>query len=256
MYQNQVTKESSMRSKFFIILAVLLMAVTLTACAGVAAAQSDSSQTPIRTINVNGTGKVYVTPDIAYVTIGVHTEGKDAAETLASNSSTTEKVVAAIKAQGVDEKDIQTTNISIYPQQQYDPQGKPTGEITYMVDNSVYVTVRDLDKLGDVMDSAVKAGANTISGVQYSLADRTEATSAARKLAVEDAQAQAKELAEYAGVTLGPVQTISTLGLAAPVPVYEGKGGGGAVAMDTAGVPVSTGQMVIQVDVSIVYQIQ
>lgn len=252
-----------MRNKIYITLAILLMSVTLTACAGVAAAQSttpaaqgDSSQAPLRTINVNGTGKVYVTPDIAYVTIGVHTEGKDAAEALASNNATTEKVVAAIKAQGVDEKDIQTTNISIYPQQQFDTQGRPTGEIIYMVDNSVYVTVRDLDKLGDVMDSAVKAGANTISGVQFSLADSSKATSEARKLAVENGQAQAKELAEYAGVTLGPVQTISTLGVVAPMPVYEGKGGGGAVMMDASTVPVSTGQMVIQVDVTMVYQIQ
>lgn len=252
-----------MRSKIFITLAILLMGVALTACAGAAAAQSpappvqgDSSQSPVRTINVSGTGKVYVTPDIAYVTIGVHTEGKDAAEALTSNNATTEKVVSAIKAKGVDEKDIQTTNISIYPQQQFDPQGRPTGEITYMVDNSVYVTVRDLDKLGEVMDAAVKAGANTISGIQFSLADRTEATSAARKLAVEDGQAQAKELALYAGVTLGPVQTISTLGVVAPMPVYEGKGGGGAVMMDAASVPVSTGQMVIQVDVTMVYQIQ
>ena len=252
-----------MRSKIILIIVVLLTAATLTAFAGMAAAQpstaaaqSDTAQPPLRTINVSGTGKVYVAPDIAYVTIGVHTEGKDAAEALASNNATTEKVVSAIKAQGVEDKDIQTTNISIYPQQQYDPQGKPTGEITYIVDNSVYVTVRDLDKLGDVMDSAVKAGANTIGGVQFSLEDRSAATSAARKLAVEDAEAQAKELAQYAGVTLGPVQTISTYGIATPMPVYEGKGGGGAVAMEAASVPVSTGQMVIQVDVAMVYQIQ
>ncbi len=252
-----------MRNKIFITLAIVLLAVLSTGCAGAAVAkamspatQAESALQPQRTITVSGAGKSYVTPNIAYVTIGVHTEGKDAAEALSSNNATTEKVVNAIKAQGVAEKDIQTTNISIYPQQQFDPQGRPTGEIIYMVDNSVYVTVRDLDKLGAVMNSAVKAGANTISGVQFDVDDRTKATSEARKLAVEDATAQAKELALYANVTLGQVMTISTPGVPTPMPIYEGKGGGGAVAMDVSNVPVSPGQMVIRVDVVMVFQIQ
>ena len=252
-----------MRKKIVFLISVLLLSSLVTACSGVALAQSETPVAPgqlpqpvNRTLNVTGSGRVYLVPDIAYVSIGVHTENVSAAEAVAANNSQSEKVIAAIKGFNVDAKDIQTGNFSIYPQQQFDPQGKPTGEITYIVDNSVYVTVRDLDKLGDVMDSAVKAGANTIGGVQFSLEDRSAATSAARKLAVEDAEAQAKELAQYAGVTLGPVQTISTYGIATPMPVYEGKGGGGAVAMEAASVPVSTGQMVIQVDVAMVYQIQ
>jgi uncharacterized protein YggE len=193
-----------------------------------------------------------------YVTIGVHTEGKDAGAAVTSNNAKSKSVSDALKALGVDAKDIQTTNFSIYPQQQYDPQGKATGEITYMVDNSVMVTVRDLSKIGTVLDAVVKAGANSISGIQYDVADRQKALSDARKLAVADAEKQAGELATAAGVTLGPVQNISSNTTSSPIPMYDvkGVGGGGAMAAAAPSVPVSAGQLVVIVDVGMVFAIQ
>lgn len=250
-----------MSKKVTIIISILLVAAILSGFASVAAAKnlnqttgSTSEEKVTRTITVNGTGKSYLTPNIAYVTLGVHTADKDAAKAVSDNTTQAQKVKQAILEMGVEEKDIQTTNFSIYPQQQYDPQtGQPTGDITYTVDNILYVTVRELDTIGELLDVVVQAGVNTISGIQFDAADRSDAQSEARKLAVEDAEAQATELAQAAGVTLGEVQTISSYNMATPL--YE-KGMGGGAAMVAADVPVSPGQLVIQVDVTVVYAIE
>jgi uncharacterized protein YggE len=251
-----------MRNKTLFIIGVLLLGVALTACGSVAAAQdatpsaqSGSEGNPPRTLSVSGNGKAFLSPDIAYINIGVHTAGPDAAQAVADNNTQSQQVIDAIVALGIEAKDIQTLNFSIYPQQQYDPQGMPSGEITYMVDNTVYVTVRDLSKLGDLLDTAVSAGANSINGIQFDVADRDAALSEARKAAVADAQAQAQELAEVAGVTLGGIQNISTVSGGIPqVPFYDGRGGG--VAAEAASTPISPGQMLVTVDVTVVYQIQ
>jgi uncharacterized protein YggE len=245
-----------MRTKLSLTITLIaLAAILLTACGTPAYAQTNSTSTkPPRTLAVNGAGKVYLVPDIAYISIGVHTENKDAAEAVGLNTTTSKKVADALKKLGVKPEDIQTTNFNIYPQQQYDQNGKLEGLI-YVVDNTVYVTLRDLTKLGDLLGKVVEAGANSISGISFDVADRTKAMAEARKLAVADAQSQAKELATAAGVTLGAIQSLNTYGATAPAPVFDGKGGGGALAM-SATVPVSPGQMFIQVDVSLVYEIQ
>lgn len=250
-----------MYKKVLLIGLALLVAAALVGFGSVAATQalspsaqtSDSSE-PIRTITVTGTGKVELTPDTAYIYIGVHSEGPDAVEAVSSNNEKSEAVKDALVAQGVAEEDIQTTNFSIYPQPRYDDQGQPTGEITYMVDNTVYVKVGDLDKVGEILDAAVKAGANSINGISFDLEDKSAAMAEAREKAVDDANAQAQQLADAAGVSLGPVITISTSSITPIVPIY-GKGGGASVEM-AASVPVSPGQMTISVDVFMVYGIQ
>jgi uncharacterized protein YggE len=249
-----------MRNKtLFFILVLLLSSLLLSACGTPLAAQpvlAQATEPTNRTINVTGTGKVTLVPDIAYVSIGVHTEGKDAAQAVAANTSQAQKVVDALEAFDIDAKDIQTTNFSIYPQQQYDNEGKPQG-ITYVVDNTVYVTLRDIDKLGELLDAVVTAGANSINSIQFDVADREAALSEARKLAVEDGQKQAEELATAAGVTLGQVLTINSSSPSAPIPMYDYKlAVGGAAAPVEAAVPVSTGQLIITLDVYMSYEIQ
>jgi uncharacterized protein len=249
-----------MRNKLFFFTLLILLAGLLSACgsvayagnAGAPAAQSD--QPPLRTLSVNGTGRIYLVPDIAYVSIGVHTEGSNASEVVAANNQQSEKVKNSLKAAGIDIKDIQTTNFSIYPQPKYDDKGQATGEVTYVVDNTVYVTVRDISKVGAILDAAVKAGANSIYGIQFDVADKSEALSQARAEAVKDAQRTADELATAAGVTLGAVQTISSYS-SVPQPIYDGRGGGMAVA-EAVNIPVSPGQMVLTVDVSMIYEIR
>jgi len=139
-------------------------------------------------------------------------------------------MIEALRDFGIDAKDIRTTNFSIWPQERYDPlTGTPTGEKTYVVDNTVYVTVRDLDKLGDLLDTVIAAGANTVNNVQFDVANKDAALKAARADAVKDAQAKAKELAEASGLTLGEIQSIG-FSDSVPYPIFDGKGGGGGAA--------------------------
>ena len=237
-----------MKKFYTLIAALLVMATLLSACGAAPSAQA------ARTLSVNGTGTISLTPDIAYIYLGVHSEDPSASESVASNNAQTQKVIDALKNLGIDEKDIRTTNFSIWPSTQYSPDGLQTGT-TYMVDNTVYVTIRDLAKLGDLLDSVIKAGANTVNSIQFDVADKTEALKQARDEAVKNAEAQAGELAQAAGVTLGDVQTIGFYD-SVPSPVYEGgKGGGGAMAADIA-VPIQPGQMTLTVTVSMTYAIK
>jgi uncharacterized protein YggE len=257
-----------MKGKFFYVVSMFLIAAMLSACAGNAAAQvqtptvtatssptSAQSANP-RTLTVSGTGVAYLTPDIAYISIGAHTENSDAATAVSSNNTNSQKVIDALKKFGIADKDIQTTNFSIYPQQQFDNQGKATGEINYVVDNTVFVTVRDLSKIGNLLDNVVQAGANSINSIQFDVTDRTKALADARQAAINDAKAQAQEVASAAGVTLGAVQSIDlTGGSTPPLPFYQAKAAG-PVAEAAASVPVNPGQLTVTINVNVVYQIQ
>lgn len=250
-----------MKHNKVLMMGLLAAAFVLLAFGGVALAQDATpTATPaaadgqgVRTISVTGSGKAFLTPDIAYVNIGVHTEGADAAETVATNTADAEEVIAAIQAFGIPERDIKTTNFSIYPQQRWDNQGQPTGEITYIVENTVMVTVRDLEQIGELLDAVVAAGSNTINGIQFDVADKNAGLSAARQAALTDARNVAQELAEAAGVELGDIQSIS-LSSGQPIGVYYdtraamAEGSGGAV-------PVNAGETTVQVDVSVVFEI-
>lgn len=240
-----------MSKKMYLIVGVLLMGVALSACGSAVAAQG--GDTSARTLTVNGSGRANLTPDIVYISVGVHTEGPDAAEAVIDNNEKSGNVAGALEDFGIEPEDIRTTNFSIYPQQQFDQNGKQTGVI-YMVDNSVFVTLRDLDQIGDVLDAVVEAGANNINSIQFDVDDKSEALAEARADAVADAQSQADELAEAAGVGLGPVKNISTFSSGIPFPILGGKGGGAA--MSEASVPISPGQMLLTVEVNMVYEIE
>ena len=242
-----------MKTKTIIVAAVALLALVLSACGPTTINQEAPAS--IRTMNVAGTGQAFLVPDIAYIYVGVHTEKPSASEAMTENNSQTEKMIAALKDFGVDAKDIRTTNFSIWPMDKYDPQsGMPTGEKTYSVDNTVYVTVRELDKLGDLLDTVVEAGANTVNSIQFDVADKDEAIKSARAEAVKDAETQAQELADAAGMSLGEVQSISFYD-SQPYPMFEGKGGGGGdLAAST--VPIQPGQLTITVTINMTYAIK
>jgi hypothetical protein len=242
-----------MRNKLSFLIGLLMVASLLSACAAapVASAQQSEPETQnLRTLAVTGSGQALLTPDIAYVTIGVHTEDKNAAEAVAANSTQAQAVTDGLREFGIAARDIRTTNFSIYPQQQFDERGQVQG-ITYVVDNSVYVTVRDLTEIGDLLDTAVQAGANSIYGIQFDVADKTKALSDARKAAIANAREIAGELATAANVTLGPIQSINVNG-SNPTPFFDARG----AAMEAASVPVSLGELNITVDVQVVFQIQ
>ena len=242
-----------MKTKFFFLTAVLLLGVALAACGPSTPANiTVQPQPPQRTITVTGTGLVTLTPDIAYINIGVHSQDASASVAVTDNNTQAQAVIAAIQAAGVADKDIQTTNFSIYPQQQYDDKGKITG-ILYMVDNTVYVTARDLTKLGGLLDASVRAGANNISSISFDVADKTAALSQARLAAVGNARKQADELTGATGVSLGDVQTISYYDSTPPVSIQYSRSD---TALGGGSVPIQSGSMQITTTVTIVYIIK
>jgi len=243
-----------MRTKSMIVSIILLAAVALSACApsGIAANPAASQ----RTLNVTGAGQVSLTPDIAYIYVGVHSENASASDAMTENNSRTQVMIEALKKAGIDEKDIRTTNFSIWQQDKYDPlTGQPSGVKVYSVDNTVYVTVRKLESLGSLLDTLVKAGANNINSIQFDVADKTAAIKQARDAAVQDAKTQAQELAAVAGVTLGEITSVSFYE-ATPSPVMDGFGKGGGGGAEAAAVPIQPGQMTLTVTVSMTYEIK
>lgn len=239
-----------MRNKIFFMLAIVALGAILAACGPTNI--YPAAQPPQRTLTVTGTGMITLTPDIAYIYIGVHTEDAGAATAVKANNTKTQAVMNAIKAFGVENKDIQTTNFSVYPNQKYDNQGNPT-ELVYAVDNTVYVTMRDLTKIGNLLDAAAQAGANSINGITFDVEKKDDALDQARTLAVESAKRQAEQLTTAAGVTLGDVQTINFYN-SIPTSFDYGKGGGGVAIAES--VPVSAGQLQIIVTVTIVYELK
>lgn len=241
-----------MKTKLYLAAAVALLALIVSACGPTTINQQAAP--PQRTVSVMGSGMAYLVPDIAYIYVGVHTEESSAADAVKENNAQTQKVIEALRKFGIDSKDIRTTNFSIWPQERYDPQtGAPTGQKTYAVDNTVYVTVRDLDKLGDLLDTVIAAGANTVNSIQFDVADKDAALKQARADAVKDAEAKAQELASAAGLNLGEIQFIG-FSDSQPYPIFGGKGGGGAAA--EAAVPIQPGQLTFTVTVNVTYEIK
>ncbi len=238
-----------MKTKSIFIVAVVLLALLVSACAPAA------SQAQPRTLSVTGTGTAYLAPDIAYLYLGVHTENPSAVDGVKENNTQTQSVIKALTDFGIDPKDIRTTNFSIYPQDKYDPQtNQPTGQKVYSIDNTVYVTVRDITKIGDLLDTMVKAGANTVNSIQFDVAKKDEALKGARADAIKDANAKAKELADAAGVKLGDIQSVNFMENQ-PIPFANGKAGGAAVAQ-AATVPIQSGQLTFTVTVDMTYEIK
>jgi uncharacterized protein len=242
-----------MKTKLYIVAIVALLALLVSACGPTTVNQQ--ALPPMRTVSVTGAGTTNLVPDIAYIYVGVHTEKPSASVAVTENNTQTQKMIQALKDFGIDAKDIRTTNFSIWPQDKYDPQtGTATGEKIYVVDNTVYVTVRDLGKLGDLLDTVIAAGANTVNSIQFDVADKDEALKQARADAVKDAKVKAQELVDAAGVKLGDVQSIGFYD-STPSPVFEGKGGGGGMAAQVA-VPIQPGQLTFTVTVSMTYEIK
>lgn len=245
--------------KLVSVLAVGLVGLlTLSACAAPAVAQGggNNPEQP-HTISVTGYGVAYGKPDIATAQIGVQSRNADPAQAVDDATAKMNAIIAALKGLGIDEKDIQTTNFSVSAQPDYDPDtGKPKDTFTYVVDNTVSVTVRDLSKVGEVLGKAVGAGANSIYGVNFAVSDQAALEAEARDKAMADAKARAEQLAKAAGVTLDTPMSIGEYS-SGPIPYtadYKaapavGVGGG-------APVPVSTGQIQVNLQVSVTYIIK
>jgi uncharacterized protein YggE len=205
-------------------------------------------------ISVTGEGEASVSPDLAILTLSVTREAETARAALDADNEAMAKVVAAMKEAGVEAKDLQTAGLAINPQYVY-PDGKNNEKeprITgYQVTNTLTVRVREIAKVGDLLDRAVTLGVNQGGNIVFTNDDPSKALDEARRKAVADAMAKARTLAEAAGVELGKVREISEHSLAQPPMPYQVK----TMRMEAAAaaVPVETGENVYRVGVSMVF---
>lgn len=224
------------------ILKPLILAAALTA--PVAALADDDDR-----ITVTGEGTVQAVPDIATLTLGVTTQGDTAAAALGANNTALATVLDRLKSSGVETRDIQTSNLSINPNWSNYDSSAPQKITGYTAANMVTVTVRDLAKLGGVLDAAVTDGANTMNGLTFGLADPKPAMDEARKRAVSDAMDRARLLTGAAGVRLGKVVSISENGgYQPPMPVFRAE-------MKSDAVPVAQGELGISASVTLIFDI-
>jgi uncharacterized protein YggE len=207
--------------------------------------------TPEHTITVTGTGRVTLAPDVADLRVGVNITRPTAIAAGNDAAAAMNKVVDAIKKAGVADKDIQTSTLSLQPVYDYTPngQGKLTG---FQVTNIVAITVRDISKVGSLVDASVSAGATSIDGVSFRVDNQTRAEDQARTAAVADARGKANSLAAAAGVTIAGVNSIVEVSSPVPYPIAYAAG---APAKDAMSTPVQPGTTEIAVLVTVVFRI-
>jgi uncharacterized protein YggE len=210
------------------------------------------------TISIGGIGEVTAAPDTAFVNSGVTSQGATAREALDANTKAMGELIETLKAAGIEARDIQTSGFSVNPNYVYSDARDANGyqlppKINgYQVFNNVSVRVRELAKLGSVLDKAVTVGANTINGVSFSVADPSELYDEARKAAFADAKAKAQLYAEVAGEELGDIRNINeSQGMSQPPQPYMMK----AVAEDSAGasVPIEGGELSYSINVQVTW---
>jgi len=202
-------------------------------------------------ITVMGTGTASGTPDIAEVSTGVVTQAPTAAQAMSQNSATMELVLKAIRAQGVADRDVQTTNVSIVPvrAQSSPSRPQPAAVTGYEVTNQVHVKVRNLTSLGRLIDTLVSQGANALGGIAFSIADPAPLLDQARTKAIADARQKAQVFATAAGAKLGRVLAIKDTASGAPHPMA-------ARMMASAPVPIAAGEQELEVSISVTYALE
>ena len=239
-------------SSGLVVLAALI-AATLIGPGYAAPAPEGATLTP-RTISVSGTGEVKSKPDMAIISNGVVSEAPTARDALAKNNGAMAAVLEALKKAGIAEQDIQTSNFSVSPQYPaYRPnQHEAPHIIGYQVSNQVTARVKDLPKLGAILDALVQVGANQINGISFDIDQPKPLQNEARKLAVADARAKAELYAAAAHVALGRVLQISESGeIEAPRTHYAM-----ARVAPASAVPIASGLETVSANISIVYEIQ
>ena len=218
-----------------------------------AAAAQEAPPTP--RIVVAGQGQAAIAPDMAWLDLSVMREADTARAALDQANEAVAGVIAALKQAGIEPRDLQTSGLSINPRYVY-PQnndGQPPRIVGYQVSNSLNVRVRDLARLGEVIDRAVTLGVNQGGGIRFDNDDPKEAIAQARKAAVAEAREKAQTLAEAAGVTLGQVIEISESAPAMP-PIPMAKAMRMEAAQDAA-VPIEAGENTYRVHVGVIYEI-
>jgi uncharacterized protein YggE len=233
------------------IAAAALSGAALTSFAGAqstpATEQPNAAHQLPRTITVSGAGTTAAAADLAILRLSVATEGTTPREALDKNNTAMQAVIDALKSLGYGVTDIQTSGLGLNPI--YDTSGNVAKLIGYSATNGVMLKVKDIARLGEILDMTVSAGANRIDGLTFDVANKDAALSEARVAAMKDARAKAELMAAALGVTVGR-----------PITISESYSSNQPVAMQTmnaadASVPIATGQVGLEAQVSVVFEL-
>jgi uncharacterized protein YggE len=216
---------------------------------GLLAAPALAQVAPVATISVSGEAQVSAPPDLAQIDAGVSTEAKTAREASEANNAAMGKVLLALKGAGIDEKDFQTSRLSLQPQYAPNRSG-PNAVVGYRATNRVIIKLHDVTKVASTIDLLVAAGANELGGVNFMVSAASKLLDDAREQAIADARRKAEIYAKAAGVTLGSPISISEEGAPGPMPFRKMAAGMAASA------PVAQGEETLQVTVSVVWAIK
>ena len=212
----------------------------------VAALALGPAQAAEKLVTVTGEATVAVAPDTAMIRLGVSTQEKTAREASEANAKQMTAVLAAIKDTGVADRDIQTSRLSLQPQ--YDPNKSGTARLTgFQASNQVTVRIRDIDKLPTVLDRAITAGANEMSGIEFVVSEQSKLLDQARDDAIADAHRKAEIYAKAAGAKLGRVVSITEEGSPPPPRPIQ--------AMRAGAVPIAPGEQTLRAIVTVSYEL-
>ncbi|MFH0806324.1 MAG: SIMPL domain-containing protein [Candidatus Brennerbacteria bacterium] len=239
-----------------------ILAVSYAAVSYVRTYSQSIEPSSFRSFSVTADAKVVAVPDVAAFTASVITEGGlDLGALQTANTESTNKVIAYVKENGVDAKDVKTEGYSVEPRYQYygcEMGACPPSRIVgYTVRQTVSVKVRDFTKAGAILGGVVTNGANSVSSLTFTIDDQTEVQAEARAEAIEKAKAKAELIADEAGFTIGRLLSIDEGGLAYPVPMYERAYGMGGAGDAVKSVPsIEPGSQDVRVTVTLRYEIR
>ena len=233
---------------------ILAAALTVVFVAAPMSARAEEEHSEPRLLSVSGEGVAHAAPDIALITLGVVSEAVSARDALDENTQTMTGIIDALRDEDLEDRDLQTSGFSVepifsQPPRDYDHSTPFRPEILgYRVRNNVNVRIRDLARVGAILDLVVTLGANSISGPSFTVADPTPLEDEARRAAVADALRKAELYAEAADVALGPIQSIAEGYASAPQPMQAA-----TMRMEVAdsSVPIEGGELTFEVQVSV-----
>jgi uncharacterized protein YggE len=222
--------------------ALFAVAIAAVAFAAPAARAAD------RLVTVTGEATVAVAPDAAVIRIGVTSSAKTAREASDANAQQMTGVLAAIKDAGIADRDVQTSRLSLQPQ--YDPNRAGAARLLgFQATNQLSVKIRDIDKLPSILDRAIGAGANEMSGIEFIVSEPSKLLDEARDEAVADARRKAERYAKAAGATLGAVASISEEGSSPPPRLMQ------AMRAGAAPLPIAPGEQTLRVVIMVSYEL-